>query len=128
MNTVNFQGTVQIANGNSTVATTIRLNETLTVSGSTFTSTPGTATAVNTGAFAPLPSGSNATLRYGIFTNADISGSVFIGIGSAVTSSVLAPGDFAVIPWRGVGQTIVYAAASGSTNPVQLNYTLVANT
>ena len=81
---------------------------------------------ITTGSWTTIPTGSNADLLVGSFTNNDTIDNVYIAFGATTnTASILTPTyDTCLIPYSGSVQP--YAKAVGSNGTCSLSYTLVS--
>jgi len=95
----------------------------ISTSGSNFVSPSVT---IPTGSWTTLPSGSNIDFLVGMFTNQDLTSSIYLAVGSTVhTASILTPNSpSCVLSYSGSAN--VYAQAVGSHSPACLSYKMVS--
>lgn len=114
-----IQGLLTLTNNN--VRTIVTLAESTTCTSSTAIMNNAS---LPTGSWIALDTGSNASFRFGYFSNTNETSSVKIALGStASNASILQPGDFCILTNDAAAQ--VYAYASGSASPVILQYVYV---
>jgi len=120
--TVNIGGQVTVVNNS--LRSVIGLSDNFTTTGSNSITNNAN---ISTGSWQVLDQGSNTSLKYMFATNLDATSSCYIAINSAGTSSYsayLGPGDVAIIPNNGTS-VVLYAKATGSHNPIILQYLAV---
>jgi len=98
------------------------LNGTIATSGSNYASIIAN---IPTGSWTTLQSGSNVDFRTGVFSNNDLTSSIYIAIGNTgATSSILQPDDSCILTYS--GSIPIYARTVGTNSPASLGYTLVS--
>jgi hypothetical protein len=118
--TINLNGQFTIVNSN--LRTVVNLVRSIATTGSN--SIANTAN-ITTGSWTQIDQASNGDFRIGYFANLSTTSSVKVAINSAGTgsySTILFPGDVAVI--SNSGSVLLWAYASGSESPATLQYVL----
>jgi hypothetical protein len=116
MQSYSISGTVTVTNGSlRNIVSLADVNQT------TGTNALTNNQSIPTGSWVALDTGSNATMRFAYIANTNETSSVKIASGNTASlASVLQPGDFCIL--TNTGSNALYAFASGSSSPVQLQY------